>query len=73
MQDTETVEVKKLIKTKLINDLLMQGNFHKTNEAFKQVCFLMNGKNTLKRKKWNYLGEDHPNKWKKGRSLLLQL
>ena len=73
MKTDETEEVKKHLSTKLIRDLLIQGDFHKTNEAFKEVCLMMNSKNTPKRKKWNFLANDNPTMYNKGRSLLQKL
>ena len=69
MQTDETEEVKKHLKNDVVRGLLLLGK-GKTNEAFKEVCLQMNSKNLKKREKWNFLGNEKPDLYAKGRSLL---
>lgn len=67
-------EIKILWKTKRIKDLLLKGTHLDLTKAFRELCYLMNSKNTKSGEKWNHLAEDgHPMKWEKGRTLFSKL
>ena len=55
LEGYEAKEVDIYIKTPRVQQLLLQDDYLAKNDAFKEICYLMNNRNG--RKKWSILGE----------------